>query len=135
MIVKTAAAVALAVSAFGLVGAAAAYAAPEPPNPDPSATAKPATPADATAVRCGVTGANKDLGPYKHFKVDGAKIRTGPSTRCTPVGEGFRTQLADYYCYTGGEGGTWTYLRDVSTGKKGWVRDDLLEGNGSYVHC
>lgn len=64
-----------------------------------------------------------------------ANIRTGPSTSCTPVGGGYPGQGADYYCYVWGEGGTWTYLRDISTGKSGWVFDELLTGNGSLVHC
>ena len=44
-------------------------------------------------------------------------------------------QRADYLCYTPGDGGTWTYLRNTSTGDQGWVRDDLLPGYGSNTTC
>jgi hypothetical protein len=30
---------------------------------------------------------------------------------------------------------TWSYLRDIDTGKVGWVRDDLLPGDGSTFYC
>ena len=43
--------------------------------------------------------------------------------------------LAQYLCYTPGDGGTWTFLRNASTGEQGWVRDDLLAGDGSQVPC
>ncbi|MFI9012065.1 SH3 domain-containing protein [Actinosynnema sp. NPDC053489] len=66
----------------------------------------------------------------------GARIRTGSSTSCTPVGSLEPSHRLDYYCYTlGNDGYTWTYLRDVTTGKRGWVRDDLLPNYGSSSHC
>ncbi len=44
-------------------------------------------------------------------------------------------QRADYLCYAPGDGGTWTYVRNVSTGDQGWVRDDMLPHYGSDVVC
>ena len=66
----------------------------------------------------------------------GARIRTGSSTSCTAVGSIEPSHRLDYYCYTNGDDGyTWTYLRDVTTGKRGWVRDHLLPNYGSGYHC
>ncbi|MGI8667888.1 MAG: SH3 domain-containing protein [Jatrophihabitans sp.] len=66
-----------------------------------------------------------------------ANIRTGSGLSCTAVGVLTTVQKADYYCYTVGYTTpyTWTYLRDVTTGKTGWVRDDNLRGDGSLVPC
>ncbi len=37
---------------------------------------------------------------------------------------------ADYYCWTKGPRFTWTFLRNLRTGVRGWVRDDLLRKSG-----
>ena len=69
------------------------------------------------------------------------KIHTGSDVDCTAVGLLSAGQRADYYCYTINPSSnlTWTYLRDVATGKKGWVRDDTLpkvnNQHGSGVYC
>ena len=47
--------------------------------------------------------------------------------------KGFTTNVPSISCYTPGDGGTWTFLRNSSTGDQGWVRDDLLPGYGSNV--
>ncbi|WP_143466525.1 SH3 domain-containing protein [Lentzea kentuckyensis] len=66
----------------------------------------------------------------------GARIRTGSSTSCTSVGSSEPSDRLDYYCWTlGNDNATWTYLRNVRTGKRGWTRDDLLPGGGSNYHC
>jgi hypothetical protein len=66
-----------------------------------------------------------------------AYILLAPSPYCgdrARLGTLQRTDDAVYYCYTVGvDNKTWTYLRDTRTGKKGWVRDDLLRYKGS--HC
>lgn len=103
--------------------------------PASAAADKPANPASVQAVRCDSTY----VPPNRDSTVGGfltsASIRTGPSTRCASVGLGQRGHRADYYCYVSGDGGTWTYLRDINTGKRGWVRDDLLTGYGSFQPC
>jgi hypothetical protein len=147
MIRNIAAATILAASAFGLAAAPALAApalaapSPEPPPPSPSsgATAKPLQPTDTAATaRCGITGPNRDPS-VGGFTGNNVRIHTGPSTHCTAVGEGSRGQRLDYYCYTGGDGtggaATWTYLRDLSTGKNGWVNDAFLTNYGSFYHC
>ena len=66
----------------------------------------------------------------------GARIRTGSSTSCTAVGTVEPSHRLDYHCWTrGADGYTWTYLRDVTTSRRGWVRDNLLPGNGSSYPC
>jgi hypothetical protein len=86
---------------------------------------------------CGKTVSDIDHSSYVTATASGANIRTGSSTGCTSLGLLLQGQRADYYCYTvnSTSGYTWTYLRDVATGKVGWVRDDSLPGNGSYVYC
>lgn len=86
---------------------------------------------------CGTTVADKDGSPWPAAVTSAANIRTGSDTACTSVGYLLQGQKADYHCYTVvyATGLSWTYLRDVATGKTGWVRDDLLPGNGSHVHC
>ena len=95
-----------------------------------------AAPAGA-AVSCGTTQSDKDGSRYGYsFVTSGTNIRSGPSTSCTVKGLAYPSQRADYYCFvTGGDGYTWTYLRDVSTNVTGYVRDDLLADHGSTVHC
>ena len=77
---------------------------------------------------------DKDFGGWVTFPATTVTLRSGPSNSCIQT-EGIPGQLADYLCYAPGDGGTWTFLRNVSTGDQGWVRDDLLPGNGSQVSC
>jgi hypothetical protein len=120
--------VASSVLAAATIFSTVALAAPASAAPD-----KPANP--STQVLCGYIPPNRDSTIGDFSTADGAIIRNGPSTSCRPDGVGYPGHRADYFCYVSGDGGTWTYLRDISTGKQGWVRDDLLTGNGSYVHC
>lgn len=72
----------------------------------------------------------------RYFKVNGVNIRKSPSTRSLICAQGQRSHTLDYHCWTvGSDGHTWTYLRDATTNYAGWVRDSLLKGNGSHVHC
>lgn len=166
MIAKIAASALLAVSAFGLVGSPA-LAGPTPPPPpppssdvpapsspgggpsaDPGAQAKLQAPSDAAAARIPACGTHEGDHDRKNgrFAGNGVHIRTGPRVTpnpgCTIVGEGNRGQVADYYCWDNGQGGTWTYLRDTATGKVGWVQDSFLSVDpdfpplrGSLVKC
>ena len=95
-----------------------------------------ATSASAHAP-CGTNVGDMDGSSWPTGTASGARIRTGSSIDCTAVGTLEQGQRADYHCYTvnHSSGYSWTYLRNVSTGKTGWVRDDLLPGYGSHVHC
>lgn len=69
------------------------------------------------------------------FLNNGTNIRSGPSTQCVALGQGQTSDYVQYDCYTEGDGYTWTHLFDGATYTEGWVRDDLLSGYGSNVHC
>jgi len=98
------------------------------------AAGRDATANAANLVGCGTTEPNVD-GKTGDF-TDAARIRTGPSTSCTALGDGFPGQGATYFCFViGQDGGTWTYLRNNTTGVTGWVRDTFLSGVGSSKLC
>ncbi len=86
---------------------------------------------------CGPAPKDKDSSAWgKYFNVNHVNIRKAPNTNSTICGQGQKSHKVDYHCYkVGSDGRTWTYLRDVTTHYAGWVRDDLLKGNGSLVHC
>lgn len=106
--------------------------------------------ASPASAACG-TAAPPDLDSRAYTTAfDGTyvNIRTGPHTSCTSVGQGQLNHVVDYHCYARGDGVTrpgvgtyysWTYLRDVTTGKAGWVSDTLLDSvnqvRGSNVEC
>jgi len=92
-----------------------------------------ATPAAASAS-CGTTVSDKDSSSWNKT-ANGANERSGSSTGCTIKGIAYNTQSLDYHCWTSGEGGTWTFVRNDATGVTGWIRDDLLSDGGSYVYC
>ena len=86
-------------------------------------------------VSCGLSYPAKDNQPWVNFPANTVTMRSGPSNSCIQTGQGLHDQRAQYLCYTPGDGGTWTYLRNTATGDQGWVRDDLLPKYGSNVPC
>jgi hypothetical protein len=86
-------------------------------------------------VSCGLSYPAKDHRPWVDFPANTVTMRSGPSNGCIQTGQGLHDQRAQYLCYTPGDGGTWTYLRNTSTGDQGWVRDDQLPDYGSSVAC
>lgn len=101
---------------------------------EPNAEANPA----ADPIKnCGPVPTDKDGSAWgKYFKKNGVNMRRKASTNSRICGQGQKSHRVDYHCYTtGSDGNTWTYVRDVNTHYAGWVRDDLLVGNGSLVHC
>lgn len=101
---------------------------PSPPSKDPGVGA-------SSTVACGISYPARDSSGFHQFPANTVTLRSGPSNSCIQTGQGLHDQLAQYLCDTPGDGGTWTFLRNVSTGDQGWVRDDLLAGNGSQVPC
>lgn len=89
----------------------------------------------SNAVACGLSYPDKDASGWVSFPAGTTTLRSGPSNSCLQTGQGLHDQRAQYFCYLPGDGGTWTLLRNTSTGDQGWVRDDLLPGNGSDVPC
>lgn len=84
---------------------------------------------------CGTGVSDKD-GSSWNTTGYGANQRSGSSTSCAILGVAGAGDRLDYHCYTyGNDGYTWTYLRNDTDRTYGWVRDDLLGDNGSYVYC
>jgi len=121
--------------ASSVLAAAAVFSTVALAGPASAAPDKPPNPAAVQAVRCDSTYVPTDRDPREVRISTSAKIRTGPSTRCTAVGSTQRGHRINYHCYVSGDGGTWTYVRDLTNGKRGWVKDSLLPDNGSYVGC
>lgn len=96
-----------------------------------------ATPAADPIRTCGPAPADKDGSAWgRYFRVNGVNIRRSPNPNSTICAQGQKSHVVDYHCYTvGTDGYTWTYLRDATTHYAGWVRDTLLVGYGSLVHC
>lgn len=69
-----------------------------------------------------------------------ANQRSGSSTSCVAVGVLQPTDDALYFCFTcvpnlNTCNETWTYNQNIRTGVRGWTRDDLLRGDGSFRFC
>ncbi len=94
-----------------------------------------ASPASANAP-CGKTGPDLDGRAYVTATTSGANMRSGSSTSCTILASLLAGHTIDYHCFThANDGYTWSYLRDATTGRYGWVRDDLLPNDGSTFYC
>ena len=100
----------------------------------------------AFSLPCGTRMPDQDRRSYGTlFDGSGVNQRSGPSTGCTILGRGYLSHRVDYHCYAYGQAvdgyDTWTYLRNVTTGRYGWVNDSLLDLNsdgitrGSLVLC
>ncbi|GAA1804834.1 SH3 domain-containing protein [Luedemannella flava] len=93
----------------------------------------PVAETEHSARACGDTGANRDHGAFVTYRGRSFNLRSGPSTACT-IRDVIRSgDQLDYYCWSVGEGGTWTYLRVRNTGFRGWSKDSILPGNGAAV--
>jgi hypothetical protein len=109
----------------------------------PASAAPKADPGGVSPMhaRCGTTGPNLDNRVDADAPSGGAaNQRSGTiaasSTNCTILGVLQPTDDALYFCWTlGNDGFTWTYLRNQRTAVRGWVRDNLLDGNGSDDWC
>jgi len=86
---------------------------------------------------CGTAGSTRISERHNDAPSNGAaKQRSGSSTGCAAVGVLQPTDDALYFCWTRENANfTWTYLQNLRTGVRGWVRDDLLDGNGAPNLC
>ncbi|MFI6134053.1 hypothetical protein [Micromonospora sp. NPDC051141] len=92
-----------------------------------------ATPASAHAT-CGFNVYDRDSSVPVRSTRTNVNVRTGSSTGCPVKTVIYAGDLLDFHCWTlGNDGYTWTFLE--VKGQQGWVRDDLLPGNGSNVSC
>ncbi len=121
---------------LGLLSLLALTGAAVPASAAPAAApAKPAvTVVPPSALACGETHADKDNSAYPEPFGEATNVRSGPSTDCGINGVAGANNKADYHCYVSSGGHSWTYLRFKDT-HYGFVRDDLLSDNGSYVAC
>ncbi|HEX6342974.1 SH3 domain-containing protein [Umezawaea sp.] len=102
----------------------------------PSALAAPDEPGAGVSVRAACPNNNwsdKDGGTDQ--STGAANTRTGTGTNCTSVGQAQASHVLDLHCYTEGDGGTWSHIRNTVTGKQGWIKDSLLVNGGSIFHC
>jgi hypothetical protein len=108
-----------------------------PASAAPATGSTPVAAPHADPIRnCGPAPADRDGSAWGTPFSGATNMRRSPSTGSTPIcGVAQASHRADYHCFTEGEGGTWTYVRDVNTTFAGWVRDDLLSDFGSFVHC
>lgn len=92
------------------------------------------------SAACGRTGDTSSSVRVNDAAFSGsAKQRSGSSTSCTAPGQLEPTDDALYYCFTCTNDacddiGSWTYNKNLRTGRSGWTRNDLLrpEPNGSF---
>ncbi|WP_413804368.1 hypothetical protein [Streptomyces sp. OE57] len=84
----------------------------------------------AEAVACGVSGTNRDTGPYGQYFLRDVSLRNGPAWECRVTNTASPVNKVDYFCTTDG----FTYLRTAST-KYGWVYNGYLKGGGSTIPC
>jgi hypothetical protein len=119
-----------------LTVAALASAAPVLASPASAALKADSGSASPMSAACGRSGPNLQNGRVNDAAFHGpANQRTGSSTACPSPGVLQPTDDVIYFCWTTGEGGTWTYLQNLRTGVRGWVLDRLLRNNGSYRYC
>ncbi len=103
------------------------------------------TSTSASAVSCPQIPSNNPTGPVKTLAstVTGrVNIRSGPSTSCAAVSYAYPGDGLVFICYarTTYQGETWTFLYNTARGgggsyDAGWIRDDLLQGLGSWTTC
>jgi hypothetical protein len=122
-------------SVLAAVTATLAITAPANAGESPSPHPKYPGVGASNTLSCGLSYPDRDNHPWVNFPANTVTLRSGPSNSCIQTGQGLHDQRADYLCYTPGDGGTWTFLRNTSTGDQGWVRDDLLPYYGSDTPC
>ena len=119
--------------ASAVLAAAAVFSTMALATPASAAPEKDFNPPSVQAVRCDSTYVPPDRDPRTVTAITNARIRTGPSTACTAVGQTAPGHRLNYHCYVSGDGGTWTYVRDLNNSKRGWVKDTLLPLNPDRV--
>ena len=117
-----------AATAVAFTVPATAQAAPLPTPPKPAVT--------PMWAGCGHPAPPNYDSTVGHTIGNNVNLRRGSDTACGSNGQAQSGDRLDYYCWTHGSGTyTWTYVKDLTTGKSGWILDSLLPGNGSQVWC
>jgi hypothetical protein len=92
---------------------------------------------EAQVAACGTPGPTGTSRRVDDAAFTGAaKQRSGSSTSCLALGVLQPSDDALYFCFTFASGNvSWTYNQNLRTGVRGWTRDDLLRGSGSFTYC
>lgn len=99
-------------------------------------TSTAAAAGEVGALGCTATGADKDATAYNKAFTTTVNIRSGRSTNCVSLGVGYTSHTVDIHCTSEYNGVHWTYLRNATTGVKGWVKTSLLDWpNHRLVIC
>jgi uncharacterized protein YraI len=69
------------------------------------------------------------------FTGNGVNIRTGPSTSCTSIGQGFLNQSVTVHCIKGTLPNAWVYLKDNVSGVTGWSYAPNVSLIGGAEQC
>ncbi|MBT2438815.1 SH3 domain-containing protein [Streptomyces sp. ISL-36] len=98
-------------------------------------TAAVAAPSGASA--CWSPGWSTKDGSIGHTNTNGVNIRSGPTTDCQSNGQAQTGHNLRLDCWVSGQNGTWTHVRDNTTGVSGWIKDSLLQNNGAayWAEC
>lgn len=67
---------------------------------------------------------------------DGTAIRRGPYLECAALGRGYPGHNIDVHCGVyNANGVAWVFVRDTTTGVKGWVKASALRGAAYIPNC
>ncbi|MEU1225512.1 SH3 domain-containing protein [Streptomyces sp. NPDC005828] len=91
--------------------------------------------APEAAAACSSPGWSNRDGRAGGTNTDYVNIRTGPTTECVSLGQAQASHGLTLHCWVAGQDGTWSHVRDNTTGVSGWIKDSLLNGYGSNVPC
>lgn len=123
---------ALALS-FGVASAERTGVEPAPKSPNANlAAAESIEPASCPTPRH--QKLDKRKGTF--FKYNDVKIRRGPyKDLCIALGQGDRGDRVQLHCVAMNHNSLefWTFLENLTTGVKGWVRNDLLTQSARYA--
>lgn len=103
----------------------------------PASTSIPASAAEGTFG----TASCVDPCFINHTTENFIKIRNCPGTNCGASGQADLSHALEDYCWAEGEAYPvagaifWDKIKDLKTGKKGWINEYYLRNRGQGTHC
>ncbi|WP_328939763.1 hypothetical protein OG288_42455 [Streptomyces tauricus] len=95
-----------------------------------------ASPSAHAAPAGTVARASTGTAAYAEFRVDGARIRTGPGSDYSIAGLGYRSHSVTAHCSIAPQTQeVWYYLTDNTTGVRGWSEQTVVYVEGSIPPC
>ncbi len=76
---------------------------------------------------CSHPGWSEESSARGHFVGNDIRIRSGPYLNCLANGTGDAKDDVRVYCFRNTSDGRWTFLKDFTTGVRGWTADYLLD--------